>query len=337
MNDFNINNYLTKNYLIILEDLSNKKKFIKFIEYINNNFNEIKVSKLELLIKIILKKIIDFEGKLNNTEFNKFYDNITDEDNKELINNFIKFYDNLEIVNKNYKLVIFILSKSFKESNVKLREIDFCKKLDNELLEKIDCLIEFEIYKHFNSFFDLNLNRVFFKRLKECKDNNIMIIYTNEMISRLIGLRKLFSLELIEILDIKKITIDNFYKLEYLERVNYFLNFYNKTNNIFKIFLKLVSFKKRFILRINDLIEISQLDYLDSLTDSDDINPGIFCILDQNEINEVKNLSDSSSDEEEYVDTPYCDISDIFIKSHNPDNEESFGDSNSSSESDGET
>ena len=54
MNDFNINNYLTKNYLIILEDLSNKKKFIKFIEYINNNFNEIKVSKLELLIKIIL-------------------------------------------------------------------------------------------------------------------------------------------------------------------------------------------------------------------------------------------------------------------------------------------
>jgi hypothetical protein len=334
MYDFDINNYLTKNYFIILDELSNKNKFIKFIEYINNNFNKIKLSKLELLIKIILKKIIDFDGKLDNKEFYKFYDNIKDEDNKELINNFINFYDNLEIINKNYKLIIFILVKSFKDYYIKLKDIDVSSKLDNILLEKIDCLIEFEIYKHYNSFFELNLNRVFFKRLKECKDENVKIIYTNEMISRLIGLRKIFSLELIEILDIKKITIDNFYKLEYLERVNYFLNFYNKTNNIFKIFLKILSFKKRFNLRINDLIEISQLDYLDSLTDSDDINPGIFCILDQNEINEVKDLS--SSDEEEYVDTPYFDISNIFIKSEKIDNEESFGDSNSSSESDGE-
>ena len=336
MYDFDINNYLTKNYLTILDELNNKKKFIKFIEYINNNFKKIKISKLELLIKIILKKIIDFDGKLDNKEFNKFYDNIKDEDNKELINNFINFYDNLEIINKNYKLIIFILVKSFKNYYIKLKDIDVSSKLDNELLERIDCLIEFEIYKHFNSFFDLNLNRVFFKRLKECKNDNVMIIYTNEMISRLVGLRKIFSLDLIEILDIKKITIDEFYKLEYLERVNYFLNFYNKTNNVFKIFLKLSSYKKRFYLRINDLIEISQLDYLDSLTDSDDINPGMFCILDQNEINEVRILS--SSDDEEYVDTPYYDISNIFIKSeNNKDNQESFGDSNSSSESDGET
>ena len=334
MYDFDINNYLTKNYLTILDELNNKKKFIKFIEYINNNFNKIKISKLELLIKIILKKIIDFDGKLDNKDFNKFYDNIKDEDNKELINNFINFYDNLEIINKNYKLIIFILVKSFKDYYIKLKDIDVSSKLDSELLERIDCLIEFEIYKHFNSFFDLNLNRVFFKRLKECKNDNVMIIYTNEMISRLVGLRKIFSLDLIEILDIKKITIDEFYKLEYLERVNYFLNFYNKTNNLFKIFFKITNFIKRFLSKINDLIEISQLDYLDSLTDSDDINPGLFCILDEEEINQVINFS---NDDDEHVDTPYYNITNLFIKSEVNNNEESFGDSNSSSESDGET
>lgn len=334
MCDFNINNYLTKNYTTILEELNSKKKFLKFVEYTNKNFKEIKMSKMELLIKIILNKIIYFDGELNNIEFNKFYENVEDLDNKELLDNFINYFDNFNILNSNYYLIMFIMVVSFKNKHVNLRDINICKKLDYELLEKIECLIEFEIYRHFNSFFDLNLNRVFFKRLKECKEDNIKIIYTNEMISRLIGLRELFSLDLIDILDIKKITIENFYELEYLERVNYFLNFYNKTNNLFKIFLKIVNLKKKLKLKINDLIEISQLDYLDSLTDSDDVNPGIFCILDQTEINQVKNLSS----EDEYIDTPYCDISNIFVKSeNNNENDESFGDSNSSSESDGET
>jgi hypothetical protein len=333
MSTFDINNYLTKNYFTILDELSNKNKFINFISYVNKYFKEIKASKIELLIKIILKKILFFEGNLNNIEFNKFYDNIDDVNNKELIDNFINYYDNLKMLNYNYNLMLFIMIKSFQKKFIKLTEVNFCEKISNETLENIDCIIEFEIYKYFNAFFDLNLNRVFFKRLKECKDNNVMIIYTNEMISRLIGLRELFSLELIEILDIKKVTIEEFYIMDYLERVNYFLNFYNKTNNLFKIFLKINSFKKRFSLRINDLIEISQLDYLDSLTDSDDINPGFFCILDEKEINEVKNLSS----EDEHIDTPYCDISDIFVKSENNNqNDESFGDSNSSSESDGE-
>ena len=162
-----------------------------------------------------------------------------------------------------------------------------------------------------------------------------MIIYTNEMISRLIGLREYFSLDLLKILDIKKIKISEFYELEYLERVNYFLNFYNKTNNLFRIFFKISNFIKRFLIKINDLIEISQLDYLDSLTDSDDVNPGLFCILDEEEINEIKNLS---SEDEEHVDTPYFNnITNLFIKSEVNQNYESFGDSNSSSESDGET
>lgn len=333
MSTFDINNYLTKNYFTILDELSNKNKFINFISYVNKYFKEIKASKIELLIKIILKKILFFEGNLNNIEFNNFYDNIDDVNNKELIDNFINYYDNLKMLNYNYNLMLFIMIKSFQKKFIKLTEVNFCEKISNETLENIDCIIEFEIYKYFNAFFDLNLNRVFFKRLKECKDNNVMIIYTNEMISRLIGLRELFSLELIEILDIKKVTIEEFYIMDYLERVNYFLNFYNKTNNLFKIFLKINSFKKRFSLRINDLIEISQLDYLDSLTDSDDINPGFFCILDEKEINQVKNLSS----EDEHIDTPYCDISDIFVKSENNNqNDESFGDSNSSSESDGE-
>lgn len=333
MSDFDINNYLTKNYITILDDLNNKKKFYKFIEYINKNFDKIKVSKIDFLLKIILNKVIYFKGDFKTIELNILYENIKDNDSRELLDNFINYYDNLKILNKNYLLLIFIFIISFRKQFPKLKQINFCKKVDEELFDSIDCMIEFEVYKYFNSFFDLNLNKVFFKRLKECKDSNTMIIYTNEMISRLLGLRKLFSLNLIDILNIDKITINDFYHLEYLERVNYFLTFYNKTNNIFKIFFKIISFKKRFKLRINDLIEISQLDYLDSLTDSDDVNPGIFCILDQNEINQIKNLSS----DEEYVDTPFCnDITDIFIKSE-PKNEESFGDSNSSSESDGET
>jgi hypothetical protein len=49
MSDFDINNYLTKNYLVILEELNNKNKFLNFIYYINTNFKKIKISKLELL------------------------------------------------------------------------------------------------------------------------------------------------------------------------------------------------------------------------------------------------------------------------------------------------
>ena len=50
---------------------------------------------------------------------------------------------------------------------------------------------------------------------------------------------------------------------------------------------------------------------------------------------EIKNLS---NEDEEHIDTPYLnsDITNLFIKSE-VNNEESFGDSNSSSESDGET
>ena len=281
-----------------------------------------------------MNKILHFEGNLENEEFKNFYEKINGEENKELLNNFINYYDNLDILKNNYYLILYVILDSFKNKYNYLK-IDFSKKLDFELLNDLDNLIENDIFKYYNSFFDLNLNRAFFKRLKECKDSNVMVIYTNEIISRLVGLRELFSLDLLKILDIKKITISEFYKLDYFERVNYFLNFYNKTNNLFKIFFKITNFIKRFLLKINDLIEISQFDYLDSLTDSDDINPGLFCILNEEEINEVQNLS---NEEEEHVDTPYFNnITNLFIKSEVNNNDESFGDSNSSSESDGET
>lgn len=334
MSDFDINNYLTKNYLVILDELNNKNKFLNFMNYINNNFKKIKISKLELLIKIVLNKILYYDGNLENEEFKNFYEKIEDDENKELLDNFIIYYDNLDILKKNYYLILYIIVSSFK-GRYNYLKIDLSKRLDNEFLENLDNLIENDIFKYYNSFFDLSLNRAFFKRLKECRDSNVMIIYTNEMISRLISLRELFSLDLLKVLDIKKITIGEFYELNYFERVNYFLNFYNRTNNLFKIFFKITNFMKRFLVKINDLIEISQLDYLDSLTDSDDINPGIFCILDEEEINEVKNLS---NDEDEHVDTPYFNnITNLFIKSEVNNNDESFGDSNSSSESDGET
>ena len=237
MCDFDINNYLTKNYLIILDELDNKNKFLNFLKYININFEKIKISKQELLIKIILNKILHFEGNLENEEFKNFYEKINGEENKELLNNFINYYDNLDILKNNYYLILYVILDSFKNKYNYLK-IDFSKKLDFELLNDLDNLIENDIFKYYNSFFDLNLNRAFFKRLKECKDSNVMVIYTNEIISRLVGLRELFSLDLLKILDIKKITISEFYKLDYFERVNYFLNFYNKTNNLFKIFLK---------------------------------------------------------------------------------------------------
>lgn len=332
MSEFDINNYLTKNYLIILDELSSKNKFLNFINYININFEKIKISKLELLIKIILKKLLYFEESIKDKQLEIFYEKIEDEENKDLLDNFINYYDNLNILKNNYYLILFIMISSFK-NKYKYLKIDLSKKLDIETLDNLDNLVENDIFKYYNSFFDLNLNKAFFRRLKECKDNNVMIIYTNEMISRLIGLRELFSLDLLKILDIKKIKISEFYELEYLERVNYFLNFYNKTNNLFKIFFKIINFIKRFLLKLNDLTEISQLDYLDSLTDSDDVKPSLFCILNEEEINEVKNLS-----EEEHIDTPYYnnDITSLFIKSEINNNDESFGESNSSSESDGE-
>ena len=155
MSDFDINNYLAKNYSIILEELNNKNKFLNFVNYINVNFEKIKVSKLELLIKIILNKILYFEGDFENVELKKFYQKIDDEENKDLLNNFINYYDNLDILKNNYYIILYVMVGSFKNKYNYLK-IDLIKKLDYELLDNLDNLIENDIFKYYNSFFDLN-------------------------------------------------------------------------------------------------------------------------------------------------------------------------------------
>ena len=72
MDYFDINNYLTKNYLVILEELNNENKFLNFLNYVNINFDKIKISKQELLIKIILNKTLCYNNKINKDKLKIF-------------------------------------------------------------------------------------------------------------------------------------------------------------------------------------------------------------------------------------------------------------------------
>ena len=361
MEIINISNYLDKNnYNKILINLNKKDNFLNFIKLIIEQFNNLNNKKLELVIKIILHKIIYFEGNIKSEYLETFYKNIeeTKSSNINILNKFILNFDKLKqlkiiFISLNYQLIN-LFKKKFKEFN----NYSNTKILSKEDQINIKLLLENEVLMYYNSFFELNYNNIFFKRINDCKNLRTQEINTNEIIDRLISLKKLFSLSFLEKLGIEIISIDDFLNMEYNKRVLYYRTFYIKTNSIFKNYFKLFDAIESINKEINDIIKIDQLHYIDSIYDSSssfisednleiemsnfDENEKISIFELGNSYEEIE-YENSSSDEENRPDTPFISLKDTNTynenksdtsKDENDSDSESYGSESNSDDDD---
>lgn len=350
MEIININNFLEKkdpNEIIQL--LDDKNNFDLFTNIILDQFESINDNKLELVIKIILTIIIKFDGDIKSENLKTFYSKFenTKGTNLDLLNNFISLYDNINnfktiFISLNFQLVN-IFRKKFKAFDEFYKK----EKLSKKDFKNIKNLIENDILTYYNAFFENSYSNTFFKRITDCKNKVTQDIHTEEIMIRLRTLNQLFTLEFTEKLGIEKITIGDFLMMDYNDRVRYYRLYYSKTCGLFKNYFKLDEKISLIEEKLEDLIKIDPLNYIDALNDS----TSSFIISDdhleiemskfeennkflefnfENTFEEIE-YEDSSS-EDDKADTPFIKI---YEGTSNID--ESKGNSNSSSESYGET
>lgn len=339
----NISKYLDKNnYIKILNNLNDKDKFYDFINLTLEQFKNLNKKKLEFSIKIILNKIMYFEGNIETENLKNFYKIIEERKGKNLnlLNNFITNYDKFKelkiiFISFNYQLIN-LFKKKFNEFN----QFSTSKPLSNEDQLNLKFLIENKVLIYYNSFFELTYNNIFFKRISDCKKLYTQDINTDEMIDRLLSLKKLFSLTFLEKLGIEIISIGDFLNMDYNQRVLYYRTFYIKTQSIFKNYFKLYDAIESIKKELDEIISIDPLNYIESIYDSsssfiseDNLE------FDMNKFEEYQKISifdfdnsyeeieyeDSSSDEENRADTPF-----IVVENDNS-NEDIKSDSSSES------
>jgi len=349
MEIINITKYLDKNdYMDILNSLSDKDNFYNFIKLVLEQFNNLNTKKIEFIIKIILNKVIYFDGNIQSEDLQFFYKKIEDTKgfNLNILNKFISTYDKLK------QLKIIFISLNFQLINLfKKKFNDFNEYVKNQILtpkdlDDIKLLIENKVIVYYNAFFETSYNNIFFKRITDCKNIVTQDANTEEIIKRLISLKELFTLPFLEKLGIETITLQDFLHMEYNKRVNYYRMFYIKTFSLFKNYFKLFDTVLSIKSEIDELIKIDPLNYIDSLYDSsssfifseDNLEIEMNKFEDKDKIS-IFNFENSyeeieyekSSSEEDLADTPFVSLADIapFIV----DDNESNGQSNSSSES----
>lgn len=254
----------------ILADIKNLDDFYKFVENAHNVLNIISVSQIDYLLKIIFKKIIDFNGNVDNNNFNKLYLKIQNKDiiNIKLLNDFIDIFDNLKVIKEKFILLNKIIIKSFRNKIDLISSYHDISNLSNTDLENIKSIIENYIYPYYNSFFEIKYNKYFFKRIIDAKLYNNQQINSIEMLDRLIELCKIFKLDTLTKLNVEVISVRDFEELSYIDKIEYFKKFYSKTNLIFKLYYKFNNKLHSLSEKITALIEIDDLNYNDKFNDS---------------------------------------------------------------------
>ena len=348
MEIINITKYLDKNdYVDILNYLNDKKFFYNFIKLVLEQYSHLNAKKIEFVIKIILNKIIYFEGNIHSENLQDFYKKIEDSKgfNLNILNNFISTYDRLKqlkiiFISLNYQLIN-LFKKKFKEFNIYIKT----DVLSKEDLKNIKLLIESKVIIYYNSFFETSYNNIFFKRITDCRNVITQNANTEEMINRLISLKELFTLPFLEKLGVETISLQHFLDIEYNKRVSYYRVFYIKTFSLFKNYFKLYDALDSVKDEINELIKIDPLNYIDSLYDSSSsfIISEEHLEIEMNKFEDKEKISifnfensyeeieyENSSSEDDNADTPFVSMLDVapFIT-----DDESKGQSNSSSES----
>jgi hypothetical protein len=267
----NINKYLEKtNYKDILQLLENKIQFYKFIEIINSNFDSFNLLRLELIIKLILNKITRFEGNVDSDSFQIFYDKLKNKNdiNFHLLNSFITKFDKYKEIKLNFISLNFQMIKIFKNQFNKLNLYSNKDHITKEDINNIKNIIDEEILLYYNSFFEVNYNKFFFKRIIDAKLELTREIHTTEMIYRIVKIVELFTLKMLETLKVQIITIADFWKLPYLERVNYYRQLHIKTNAMFKLYFTFYNQINEIFYEISILTHIDPLNYIEMIHDS---------------------------------------------------------------------
>ena len=88
------------------------------------------------------------------------------------------------------------------------------------------------------------------------------------MLDRLIELSKIFKLDTLIKLNVEVITVRDFEEFKFNDKIEYFKNFYSKTNLIFKLYYKFYSKLNILSEKIITLTEIDDLNYHDKFNDS---------------------------------------------------------------------
>ena len=267
----NINKYLEKtNYKDILQILDDKKCFYKFIEIINNNFNDFNILKIELIVKLILNKITCFEGNVDNESFQIFYEKlkIKNNINFQLLNSFIIKFDEYKEIKLNFISLNFQMIKIFKNQFTDLDIYSKNNYISKDDINNIKNIIDDQILIYYNSFFEVNYNKFFFKRIIDAKAEITQNINTDEMIFRIVKIVDLFTLKMLETLKVNIITIGDFWKMPYLDRVNYYRHLHIKTNNMFKLYFQFYNKLNNLFYEISTIIHIDPLNYIDIIHDS---------------------------------------------------------------------
>lgn len=237
--------------------------FIKNIEDVNN-------SKIEPIIKIILNRIIYFNADIDIRQTQNLYETVSTIGGNEqkILDEFIHLYDNQKIIRLKFLSIIYKFLSSYKKIFPELNLFLNKEKLINEDIEIINNFINNEIHTYFQAIFDLNNNKQFFKRITDCQNENTRNIHINQMIERMLQVTKDLGIKTLIKLDVNIITVRKFLEYEYSEKVKYIRSFYIRTYSLFKMYNSKYEEMKDIELKINNLLRIDPLDYIDNLDDS---------------------------------------------------------------------
>ena len=311
----NASNYLNE----IISD------FIKNIDEINNN-------KIEPIIKIILNRIIYFNGDIDINQTQSLYEIVTNLGGSEqkILDEFIYLYDNQKIIRLKFLSLIYKFLSSYKKIFSELNFFLSKEKLVNDDIELINNFINKEIHTYFQAIFDLNNNKQFFKRITDCQNERTRNIHINQMIDRMLQVTKDLGIKTLIKLDVNVITVKKFLEYEYNEKVKYFRSFYIRTYSLFKIYNSKYDELKDIDIKINNLLKIDPLDYIDNLDDStssfllsDEVKSSKFeDYTSFNYLNEENNFFSEDKDLSENRDTPFVFIDDKVNSSDSDDEKE---------------
>lgn len=237
--------------------------FIKNIHEINNN-------KIEPIIKLILNRILYFNADIDIKQTQHLYETVSiiGGNEQKILDEFIKLYDNQKIIRLKFLSLIYKFLSSYKKIFPELILFLNKDKLTNQDIEVINNFINNEIHTYFQAIFDLNNNKQFFKRITDCKNEDTRNIHINQMIERMLQVTKNLGIKTLIKLDVKVITVRKFLEYEYSEKVKYIRTFYIKTYSLFKMYTSKYDELKDIDLKINNLLKIDPLDYIDNLDDS---------------------------------------------------------------------
>ena len=306
-----LNNISNAKYNNIIRNIQEPNKLNQLIIEFLNNIELIDDNKIEPLLKIILNIIIYLNGNINTEYTKKLYNKFVELNNKNIIllDSFIELFDEQRKTRLLYLSLVYQFIKCFKNIFPVIKQYINKNKLETDDIDNINKIIIDDIYRYYQSIFDLNYNKIYFKRITDCNNDITKNIHSDEMIKRMLKLCKIFGVQTLHKLKINIITVSDFKNFNYLERVQYFRIFYIRVNSLFKLYSKYYDMLLDINNKILLLVKIDPLDYIDDLEDS----TSSFLLSDENIdislfIKENNSMDTPFAIVEDMVDTPFVSL-----------------------------